>query len=170
MFLSLYAWNEARFRIDDRVRSVVRDILAGSTEDGGRAGKRESVLTHLFAVNAELGRAVSLGSNIHSIRSTFERAVQSEPGVRSALLWKKYFVFEWERGELQRAKDVFFRAVRACPWVKELYMLPFRYLRDVMGWEELKGCYEMMVEKELRIHVSLDEAFEKLGEGPGSHR
>ena len=162
IFLSLYAWNEARFRIDDRVRSIINDILSNPADGAGYGASRESVITHFFAIHSELSRAISLGSNIHSIRNTFERAVQSGSGSHSALLWKKYFLFESERGELQKAKDVFYRGVRACPWVKELYMLPFHYLRDIMSWQELRGCYELIVEKELRIHIPLEEAFEEL--------
>lgn len=60
------------------------------------------------------------------------------------------------------AKMVFYRAVRACPWVKELYLVPFKYLRGAMPLEEAKGIYEMVVDKELRVFASLDEVFEDL--------
>lgn len=56
---------------------------------------------------------------------------------------------------MKRTRDLFYRAVRACPWVKEVYMLAFDYLAEVMSEEELRGVYEMMLEKELRIHVAL---------------
>ena len=62
---------------------------------------------------------------------------------------------------------VFYRAVRACPWVKGLYMLAFERLRDVMSMEELKGVHEMMVEKEIRVHVDLNEWLERMGGGVG---
>lgn len=75
-------------------------------------------------------------------------------------MWKLYFLFEYSRGDLQKAKMVFYRAVRACPWFKELYLLAFQYLRGVTPLAEARGIYEMIVEKELRIFVSLDEAFE----------
>ena len=81
-------------------------------------------------------------------------------GKASAAMWKLYFLFEHSQGELQNAKAVFYRAVGACPWVKELYLLPFKYLRGSVPMEELKGVYEMVVEKELRVFVSLDDIFE----------
>ena len=81
-------------------------------------------------------------------------------------MWKLYFLFECERGGLQRARAVFYRAVRACPWAKELYLLAFERLGKEMSIRELKGVFEMVVEKELRVFVGLEEAFEEV-EGRG---
>lgn len=128
IFLSLYAWNEARFRIDDRLRSVVEEILfAGSGKTEKKA--QDSVVPHFFAIYSELHRAVTFGSNISTIRSTFERAVQSDSGAHCAGLWKLYFLFEHSRYEAERARTVFWRGLKACPWAKDLYMLAFEYLR-----------------------------------------
>ena len=60
IFLSLYAWNEARFRIDDRLRSVIREVILGSSDTKNVA--RENVIPHFFAVYSELQRAVASGS------------------------------------------------------------------------------------------------------------
>lgn len=113
-------------------------------------------------------RAVTLGSNVHSTRRAFERGVESEVGAKSAMLWRMYFLFEVGNVELGKAKDVFYRAVRACPWVKGLYLLPFVHLREVVAVSELKGVYEMMVERELRIHVALEDVFEELESRKGN--
>ena len=92
--------------------------------------------------------------------------MESTCGKQSAALWKLYFMFEHSRGEMQKAKDVFYRGMMACPWAKELYMLAFSYLRDVVPIEELRGVYEAMVERGLRIHVSLEEeVWERMGRG-----
>lgn len=117
-----------------------------------------------FSVYTELTRGTATGSNLHSIRASFERAVESERGKQSAMMWKLYFLFEHSSREMQKAKMIFYRAVRACPWVKELYLLPFQYLRGVTPLEELRGIYEMLVEKELRVFVNLDEVFEDMNE------
>ena len=161
MFLSLYAWNERRFRIDDAVRSTMQDVLLHNTADQ-RQNYRESVIPHFFAVYTELNRGITLGSNVHSIRGTFERALDSQSGKTSAAMWKLYFLFEHSRDELHKAKSIFYRSIRACPWTKELYLLPFEYLGKIMPVEELKGVYDTMVEKELRVHISLDDAFETI--------
>ena len=112
IFLSLYAWNEARFRIDDRLRSVVKElVLSGSGEPGKKA--QGSVMPHFFAIYSELHRAVTLGSNAFTIRSTFERAVESDSGAHCAGLWKLYFLFEFSRYETERANMVFWRSLKA---------------------------------------------------------
>lgn len=105
-------------------------------------------------------RGITLGSNVHAIRGTFERAMASRTGKSSAGLWKQYVIWEHGREELKRAKGVFWRAVRACPWAKEIYLLAFSHLRGAMSDEELRGVYELMGERELRVHVSLDDVFE----------
>lgn len=165
IFLSLYAWNEARFRIDDRVRSVVKELVLGGS--GNTKNKvQDSVVPHFFAIYSELHRGVTFGSNISTIRSTFERAVESDSGTHCAGLWKLYFLFEHSRSEAERAKKVFWRGLRACPWVKDLYMLAFEHLKGekVMGEADLRGIYELLGEKELRVHVGLEGIFEGLDE------
>ena len=164
IFLSLFAWNEARFRIDDRVRSVVKElVLRGSGDTKSQA--QDSVMPHFFAIYSELHRGVTFGSNISTIRSTFERAVESDSGTHCAGLWKLYFLFEHSKSELERAKKVFWRGLRACPWAKDLYMLAFEHLRgEVMGEADLRGIYELLGEKELRVHVGLEDIFEGLDE------
>ena len=154
MFLSLYAWNEARFRVDDRVRAIVRDVItlrppSSSSISSNSSGVRaESISIPFFSIYTELSRSLTAGSNIHSVRAAFERAVDSAScGSKSAALWKLYVLFEVnEGGDLGRAKTVFYRAVRAVPWAKEVYMLAFEELKGVMGEEELKGLVEWMVD------------------------
>ena len=68
----------------------------------------------------------------------------------------------------ERAKSVYWRAVRACPWVKELWLLAFEYLREGgMGEEELRGLHEMMEEKGVRVHVGIEEFLLERGGGGG---
>ena len=135
----------------------MRDVVLTNKQQS----KEENVISHFFAIYTELNRGVALGSNVHAIRGTFERAVESKCGAHNAGLWKLYFVFERDKGELQRAKVVFYRAMRACPWVKDIYMLAFEDLRDVMDERELMGVYDMLGEKELRIHVSLEDILQR---------
>ena len=171
IFLTLYAWNEARFRIDDRVRSIVKDVVLAESQDL-RSKREESVVPHFFAVFSELNRAVALGSNVSTIRSTFERAVNSDSGAHCAAMWKLYLVFEHSRGDMGKARSVFWRAIRACPWVKELYLLAFEYLRGAGGFkdEDLRGIYELMGEKEIRIHVNLEDKFDAMDERKAAGR
>ncbi|KAL2038659.1 hypothetical protein N7G274_008707 [Stereocaulon virgatum] len=162
IFLSLYAWNEARFRIDDRVRSIINDVVLSnnninSTSHTSRNEKRDNVTSHFFAIHTELHRSLTFGSNNQTIRSTFERAITSSTGAHCASLYKLYFLFEHSRGEIAKAKAVFWRGVRACPWVKDMYLLAFEYLREEMDDGDLRGVYELMEEKGIRIHVAFED-------------
>lgn len=171
IFLSLYAWNEARFRIDDRVRSVVEELVLNAS--GYTKGKaHDSVIPHFFAIYSELHRGITFGSNVSTIRSTFERAIESDSGAHCAGLWKLYFLFEHSRSEAQRAKMVFWRGLKACPWAKDLYMLAFEHLRaeQAMSEADLRGIYELLGEKELRVHVGLEHIFEGLHERQADRR
>ncbi|KAL8783432.1 MAG: hypothetical protein Q9213_004632 [Squamulea squamosa] len=162
IFLSLYAWNESRFRIDDRVRGIMRDIVFSSNKPNNNNEQKnnnyddsEHISTHFFAVYTDMQRGTIQGSNQSAVRGTFERALSDAAAAHSAGLWKWYFLYEYRNGDLKRAREVYYRAVRACPWAKEIYMLGFEYLSEEMPEGELRGVYDMMVERELRIHVAL---------------
>lgn len=205
IFLSLFAWNESRNRIEERVRGVIRDVTTAATT---QATKHDSILntqipitSHLFSIYTELNRPVYAGSTLHSVRAAFEKAIadptpdSSDPnrptgtsntGAHSNLtLWKLYILFELSRGNINRAKAIFYRAVRACPWSKELVMLAFTHLRaDVvrqrngetdasvsgkvqgkeegMGFEELRRVYNVLVEKELRVHLDVEGVLDEV--------
>ncbi|KAL8996961.1 MAG: hypothetical protein Q9169_003667 [Polycauliona sp. 2 TL-2023] len=166
IFLSLYAWNESRFRIDDRVRGIMRDIVFSNSNhrpDNKNINSEDSennhISTRFFAINTDIQRGTIQGSNLSAVRGTFERALSDPRAAHSAGLWKWYFLYEIEnskvKGDTKRAREVYYRAIRACPWAKGIYMLAFEYLSEVLEAGELRGIYEMMMEKELRIHVAL---------------
>ena len=76
-------------------------------------------------------------------------------------------LFEQSTGDIERAKAVFWRGLRACPWVKDLYLLAFDYLRDAMEHEELEGVYELLEQKGLRVHVELEDFLKLRAEKEG---
>lgn len=198
MFLSLFAWNESRFRIDDRVRDVMRDITTTTAHRQNRHDHHHQpvpVTSHLFSIYTELHRPVFSGSTLHSVRAAFEKAIgdpalsKSDPNsndrthdannwntTRSNLsLWKLYILFELSHNEINRAKEIFYRGMRACPWSKGLIMLAFSHLSadavgdgprtgDGMGFEELRRVYRVLVEKELRVHVDIEDELEEVEE------
>ncbi|KAK2865094.1 hypothetical protein FQN49_003922, partial [Arthroderma sp. PD_2] len=71
--------------------------------------------------------------------------------------------FELTLGEKEKARQVFFRAVRACPWSKKLVLLAYNepLLRGSMSFDELRKIFNILVEKELRVHVDLEEWLEE---------
>ena len=70
IFMSLYAWNEARFRVNDRVRSTLREFVLNE--------RTETVVGWIFAIWYERKGTLSGGHNVNSIKAIFERAVASK--------------------------------------------------------------------------------------------
>ncbi|KAJ5998384.1 hypothetical protein N7451_006194 [Penicillium sp. IBT 35674x] len=100
--------------------------------------------------------------------------VRSRFGVESArsnlTIWKLYMLYErYHVKDLEAAKAVFFRAIRACPWSKELIMFAFEHLRDGMPVspedipskgaglkeEELRRLVLVLGERQLRLHLPI---------------
>ncbi|OOG00523.1 hypothetical protein ASPCADRAFT_125547, partial [Aspergillus carbonarius ITEM 5010] len=178
IFLSLFAWNESRFRIEERVRDTIRDITTKPHPDHFTTTPTQiPITTHLFSIYTELNRPIYAGSTLHSVRAAFEKAIGEQPTTStststtahsSITLWKLYILFELSRNEIQRAKKVFYRGMRACPWSKELIMLAFTHLRadiipphetkkgEGMRFDELRHVYNVLVEKGLRIHLDIE--------------
>ena len=69
-FLSLYAWNEGRTYIENRVRAMLQDNVL---VDG-----KENVLSWTFAIWAEIQMGVGRRVNVGAVRSLFERALECE--------------------------------------------------------------------------------------------
>ena len=154
IFLSLYSWNESRARIDDRVRAMLRDNVLLPEND--------CVTSRLFAIRYEIQRG-----NIHSVKAAFEHAVSSEACRGNAGLWRLYVLWcvQSEDAKIEgQAKEVLYRGMRACPGVKALMMEAFETLRPLMRDEEVKSVHKVMEEKEVRIHVDLEEWLEEHGD------
>jgi tetratricopeptide (TPR) repeat protein len=171
IILSLFTWNESRFRIDERIR----DVLLTSPSDPSRKGSRDTipVTSSLLSIFTELARPIYSGSTVHSARAAFERALSTDPSNTtkentdsppspSLSLWKLYIYFELHRANNpDAAKRVYYRALRACPWSKDMLMLAFNGKlwsgKEFDDWWELKKVYNVLIDKELRLHVEIDD-------------
>ncbi|KAI9761786.1 MAG: hypothetical protein M1840_001705 [Geoglossum simile] len=156
IFLSLFMWNEVRSRIDDRVRSIMTDVVLKERQD--------TIVGWAFSIWTELKSALGAGYNTNTARAALERAMSSESGRCSPSLWKLYVKFECQQGDIDKAKAVFYRGLKACPWSKGFAFLAFEQLRN-MGFEELRNIYRVLVEKELRVHVDLEDILGEIEEG-----
>lgn len=200
IFLSLFTWNESRFNILDRIRNVnllTKNSESPYTADSSHAlpttaAQAVPITTHLFSIWSELCRPTWAGSTHHSTRASFERAlgenvnrdsmkpgdeqirnnISTETARTNLMTWKLYIIFEvYHARDIEAAKAVFYRAIRACPWSKHLFMLAFQYLQDdkirhmipenskATGFlfDDLRRLYHAMTEKQLRIHVGIED-------------
>ena len=117
-FLSLYSWNEARTKIENRVRAIIRDRVL----DEGK----ESVAGWVFAVWVELRMGANY--NVHAVRSLLERAVTCTNTKASPQLWALLIEFELRMGDSKRARNAFMRGTHNCPWSKGM-----NFLRRITG-------------------------------------
>lgn len=145
-FLSLYVANEARTRIENRVRNVLFKCNASATYSSS-----------LLAIWAELH--MSQNYNRHAVRRLFEAACDDVGGAgskNSTLLWKLWIRFEESQGEKDTAIDVWRRAVGKCPWSKDIVLEGLKVMADgTKSWdtsEEFVKVVRMAAEeKELRF-------------------
>ena len=176
ILLSLYAANEARFSIDDRVRSIMHQTTLQSSNT-------TSVVGWAFAIHYETLKGEIAGSTSHSIRALYKRAT-SLAGAHCPALWKAYLHFELEQFHHERAKrpdkkirkekkkglveghaedaegtvkEAFYQGLRHLPWCKDFIMLAFTDAKVLFTEEEHWRLYRIMMEKELRLYVELDE-------------
>ncbi|KAG0646850.1 nrde2 [Hyphodiscus hymeniophilus] len=146
IFLSLYTFNEARLRVDNRVRNIFSSTILTSAHD--------TLTSRLFAIYFEIAHGT-----IHSVRSSFEHALNS-PSKHSPGFWRFYLLYSLHVPQFRKhSKSIWYRALRACPWAKELYITGFKEL-EIVDREELMGTWKVMGEKGLRVHVDLEDALD----------
>ncbi|KAH7071775.1 NRDE-2, necessary for RNA interference-domain-containing protein [Paraphoma chrysanthemicola] len=176
ILLSLYAANEARFAIDDRVRGIMRQSDA--------LQEPKSVAGWAFALRYEMLKGEIAGSTSHSLRALYKRAVDSDStGAHCPALWSSFLQFETAQWQAQRAKstdkrpgkdgkkrtwevrkdeararvkETFYQGLRSLPWCKDFVMLAFTDAMEVFTEEELWKIYRVMQEKEIRVYVELE--------------
>lgn len=108
--------------------------------------------TYLFALRSEIRQGS--GSRI---RNLFEKVIQSQyhlMGTRmnqSILIWKMYLEFEISQKKIKFAKGILFRAIRACPWAKELWLFALKQLEAYLKNEEKADLINLMSIKEIRF-------------------
>ncbi|OAG01896.1 DUF1740-domain-containing protein [Paraphaeosphaeria sporulosa] len=174
ILLSLYAANEARFAIDDRVRSIMHQKSRGLNR---------TIVNWTFAIHHEILRGEIAGSTSQSIRALFEKA-EDDVGAQCPALWKQHVQFEIAEARKERKKrprqmprkdgkrskedtkmeaadkrvrDTFFRGLTHLPWCKDYMMMAFTHLgKEFLGLEDLSKVYTAMVDKELRLYIEVE--------------
>ncbi|CAM1505452.1 Fc.00g110890.m01.CDS01 [Cosmosporella sp. VM-42] len=149
IFLALFEWADSSLRVIDGVRTLLYDKVLITTQD--------CISSRIFAIQHEIQRG-----NANTAKAAFEHAVSSDICKSSVPLWICYIRFCHTHKELRpKAKDVFYRAFRHCPWSKEVMMEAFVTLNREMDSTELRSVFNTMTSKGLRVHVDLEEFLEK---------
>lgn len=149
IFLSLFDWADSSLRVIDEVRTLLHDKVLTPAQD--------CFSSRAFAIQHEIQRG-----NINTAKAAFERAISSDACKASVPLWILYIRFCALHRELRpKGKDVFFRALKHCPWSKDVMMEAFLTLNRNMESSELKSVFNTMTAKGLRVHVDLEEFLER---------
>lgn len=149
MFLSLFEWADSGLRIIDETRTLLHETVLTLDQD--------CLSSRIFAIHHEIERG-----NVNTTKSAFEHAVSSDTCKFNTTLWIKFIRFCSSQRELRpKAKDILFRALRHCPWSKDVMMEAFLTLNRDMDSSELKGIFDTMTSKGLRVHVDLEEFLDK---------
>ena len=175
ILLQLHDQYQRRYGVMDRLRDVARSALSDTPG---------TFFSLIHNISRELSASKETGATEHSIRAAFVRAIDNEgptqhcPSIRlSHIQWELKTLeahlqrepkpTKPKRKQLSVAVEAFHSALRACPWVKEIYMLAFgsKILRDALGPSGLKGLYETMLERGLRVHVDISEMIEAMDLG-----
>lgn len=164
LLLSLLAWSQPSLPLlSDPVRAALHHALSLSSSSlsphhhNHYSEKEEEQEHHLLTTHRLAILHESRVGTVHSTRAAYEAAVADCRG--SVELWTGYVRFCCAERELRgkRAREVFYRAVGACPWAKEVYMLGFGLAREgVLGAAEVRGVVESLVERGVRVHVEME--------------
>ncbi|XP_020774937.2 nuclear exosome regulator NRDE2 isoform X1 [Boleophthalmus pectinirostris] len=156
----IYIQVENRYHSAGRARRFFHSIMRNAT----------NVLPGLFAIVAEQQRKQTVdaaqrscchGSALptlpenglgHRIRGLFENATKTKMGAHCPLLWRMYMYFLVSDGKVDKAKEIFYKALQNVPWTKGLYMDAIQLFP-----EHLQEFVDLMTEKELRLRLPLEE-------------
>ncbi|CAH0016487.1 unnamed protein product [Clonostachys rhizophaga] len=149
IFLSLLEWSDSSLRVVDETRSLLYDKVL--------VGRQDRISSRIFAIEHEIARG-----NVNTAKAAFEHAVMSDECKNNPQIWIGYVRHCYvNREQREKAKDVFYRGLRHCPWSKSVMMEAFGTLVHAMESNELKSVFDTMTTKGLRIHVDLEGYLEK---------
>uniref|UniRef100_A0A914X9W4 Uncharacterized protein n=1 Tax=Plectus sambesii TaxID=2011161 RepID=A0A914X9W4_9BILA len=124
-----------------------------------RSSDHPLVVRSVGAVYAELARYISLVEaaddafalpEIHRIRAVLDRCAERHP--ETAVFWRFRAHFEQLRGDKNAVLQVFYRAVRQCPYEKALFLDCARAYP-----QKASMLVDLMIEKGLRLRCPIEE-------------
>ena len=176
IFITLHDQYQRKYGLMDRLRGIAAEAFSDERES-------HSPMRHIQSINREMSGSADFGTTEHSIRAAFHGATEEGatgchcPTIRLGhVRWEVELLKkrprrspmskQQERKQVSTAVQALHAALRACPWVKELYMLAFEseVMRDALGQAGLKQIYETMLERGLRVHIDISDRIEQQSE------
>ncbi|XP_066147669.1 nuclear exosome regulator NRDE2 [Euwallacea fornicatus] len=106
------------------------------------------------AVDSVTGRSIDLALSFKNrMLSLFKKITAGDMCTRRCgLAWRLYLQFVHTYFDSSLCRNVYYRAVEECPWLKALYIDAAIYIPA-----ELAQIQDLIIEKELRLHVTPEE-------------
>ncbi|XP_069697823.1 nuclear exosome regulator NRDE2 isoform X2 [Periplaneta americana] len=112
--------------------------------------EKQDLLTHNYLHTA--GPIVPDKSARNRLEALFTVLKTEHLTKRCPLIWRFYLRFLYDHGIDGTCKTTFYRAVEECPWIKALYIDAAKLVPG-----ELPQVQDLIIEKELRLHVTPEE-------------
>ncbi|EGC30809.1 hypothetical protein DICPUDRAFT_99413 [Dictyostelium purpureum] len=114
-----------------------------------QSNKNYSAIFWLFSIRFEINKQ---GAALR-IKSLFEKSIQLSRCKHNFILWKLYIEFELNRGKVNTAKSIYYRAIKELPWSKTIWLLPFTNdkLSSSFSDSEFVDCIKLLKEKGIRL-------------------
>lgn len=171
IFAILNGQYQQRYGLMDRLRGIASDTVSS---------RPNTLVLYLQHISSEMSRTSDSGGTEHSIRAAFKLTNDDEslfphfPALRLAhVQWEINLLEErlragksfsakskkQDRKLVANAVEAFHAAIRTCPWFKQIYLLVFgsETISTALGSSALKGVYETIMEKGLRVHVDISD-------------
>ncbi|KAF9244578.1 NRDE-2, necessary for RNA interference-domain-containing protein [Melanogaster broomeanus] len=150
IILGMFLEAEKGYGVWGRVRGQLGEGVANGS------AKQKSVVRRVAEVWVSGWEKGRWEVEVERTRSGLVAALESDRTRNSAVIWRIVLEFEIRTGQLQRAKNLLYRAVGECPLAKELYLLAFGPLRHAFKPSELTDFVDIMAERGLRMRRGLE--------------
>ncbi|KAJ3346837.1 hypothetical protein HDU91_006936 [Kappamyces sp. JEL0680] len=142
LLLGIYGWSEGKYKVEGRIKRFL----------GLHAIKESSHIIFLFSLWTELHQTSE--PNYTRLLSLARNAVEHQPTNPS--LWIMLLTLSIQANEaVGRTKSIYWEAINACPYSKQLYLFPFSF-KSLLGafatteWDEILSIIQ---DKEIRLCI-----------------
>lgn len=106
----------------------------------------------VFVIRSKLLRNKDDYSLVNRMNNFMEKMSGEQMIRRCPLFWRVYLQFVGIRNDNTTIKNIFYKALNECPYAKSLYLDAVQFIP-----EEFPEIQDLLIEKELRLHISPEE-------------
>jgi hypothetical protein len=84
-------------------------------------------------------------------------------GIHCQALWSTYIMLESSIANFVALKTVFFHGITKIPWSKSFVLQGLEVLSSVLDNDELKKIYQLLEQREMRVHSNIWDILNGMG-------